>query len=294
MIADILTEEQRQEGFGILRVVGNMAWIIGPTVGGFIAGYSFFALFVIDAVVSSIVALLFFLFIKESKPELEEGQEEESLGRTFVGYFRVLRDKPFVGFMLALILASSVYQQMYHSLSVFLRDQHGVSPQGYGFVLTSSAITVIFFQFWTTRRIKVKPPFLMMALGTVFYMIGFGMYGFVGVYWLFVTAMIVITIGEMIIMPTSATLAANFAPKQMRGRYLAVFSLSWVLPSTFAPAAAGYILDNFDPNLLWIGGGILCAVAAFAFYLLHLRLGDRKRFASVPQEAEVVAQASGG
>ena len=28
MIADILPEEKRQEGFGVLRVVGNLAWII--------------------------------------------------------------------------------------------------------------------------------------------------------------------------------------------------------------------------------------------------------------------------
>ena len=37
MMADILPEEKRQEGFGVLRVVGNLAWIIGPTIGGFIA-----------------------------------------------------------------------------------------------------------------------------------------------------------------------------------------------------------------------------------------------------------------
>ena len=43
MIADLLSEKQRQEGFGILRVVGNMAWIIGPTIGGFVAKRSFLA-----------------------------------------------------------------------------------------------------------------------------------------------------------------------------------------------------------------------------------------------------------
>jgi len=37
MIADILPENQRQEGFGVLRVVGNLPWIIGPTIGGFVA-----------------------------------------------------------------------------------------------------------------------------------------------------------------------------------------------------------------------------------------------------------------
>ena len=39
--------------------------------------------------------------------------------------------------------------------------------------MTTSAITVVIFQFWVSRIIKHRPPFLMMAFGTVFYMIGF-------------------------------------------------------------------------------------------------------------------------
>ena len=73
MIADILPERQRQEGFGILRVVANMSWIIGPTIGGFVAKQSFLALFVIDAVISCIVAVLFYLLISETKPEAQSG-----------------------------------------------------------------------------------------------------------------------------------------------------------------------------------------------------------------------------
>ena len=56
MIADILPPAQRQEGFGILRVVGNMSWLVGPTLGGFVARSSFFALFVLAAVWAYVVA----------------------------------------------------------------------------------------------------------------------------------------------------------------------------------------------------------------------------------------------
>src|SRR5574339_1296729 len=52
MIADILPDKKRQEGFGILRVVGNFSWIIGPTIGGFLASINFFYLFVIDSIIS--------------------------------------------------------------------------------------------------------------------------------------------------------------------------------------------------------------------------------------------------
>jgi MFS family permease len=33
MIADILPEDKRNEGFGMMRVIANLAWIIGPTIG---------------------------------------------------------------------------------------------------------------------------------------------------------------------------------------------------------------------------------------------------------------------
>ncbi len=282
MIADILPEEQRQEGFGILRVAGNMAWIVGPSIGGFVANQSFFALFVIDAVVSCVVALLFYLLMPETKPETEAGQPRESTLQTFKGYGLVTRDLAFMAFLGAGILMGIVYQQMYNSLSVYLRDVHGVSSQGYGFLLTVSAITVILFQFWMMRRLKMRPPFLMMAFGTLFYMVGFGMFGFVSRYWLFALAVFVITVGEMIVLPTSQALVARFAPEEMRGRYMAVFGLIWMIPATIGPGAAGIILDNYNPNLLWIIGAGLCAVSALSFYALHLRLGTRPRFVQPP------------
>jgi len=279
MIADLLNEKQRQEGFGIMRVVGNMAWIIGPSIGGFVAKKSLFALFVIDASVSCLVALLFFLFMPETKPVREAvTQKAESVMSTFRGYGKVMRDGAYMGFLVAGILMGLVYQQMYNSLSVFLRDNHGIEPQGYGFLLTVSAIVVILFQFTITRLIKYRPPFLMMAFGTLFYVVGFSMFGWVSMYWLFALAIVIITIGEMIIMPTSQTLAANFAPEEMRGRYMAVFSLLWMIPATIGPGAAGYILDNFNPNLLWFIGGGLCLVSTVGYLLLHGRLKSQPRF----------------
>ena len=88
--------------------------------------------------------------------------------------------------------------------------------------------------------------------------------------------------------PSSQALAANFAPEDMRGRYMAFFGLSWSIPSIFGSAAAGLILDNLNPNLLWYVAGILCAVAAASYYILHLRLGKQKRFARQPIDKSLV------
>src|SRR6266511_1414006 len=68
MIADILPEKQRQEGFGILRVVANLAWIIGPTIGGFLANINFFYLFVIDSIICCYVAGIIYRYIPYPQP----------------------------------------------------------------------------------------------------------------------------------------------------------------------------------------------------------------------------------
>ena len=284
MIADILPEKQRQEGFGILRVVGNLAWIIGPTIGGFLANINFFYLFLIDAIVSCVVAAIIFRAIPETKPEPHAHEEHQSFWQTLFGYRVVFRDLAFMAFMVAGLLMMVVYQQMYSSLSVYLRDNHNINPSGYGFLMTTSAITVVLFQFWVSRGIKYRPPFLMMAIGTVFYMIGFALFGIVTAYFLFALNIVIITIGEMIIMPTSQSLAANFAPEAMRGRYMAIFGLSWAIPATIGPGAAGYILDTYNPNLLWYIGGGLCALSVLAYYALHLRLGSKPEFAPAHEE----------
>lgn len=287
VMADILPEAKRQEGFGIVRVAFNYAWIFGTALGGLIATRSFLALFIMDAVLSVTAALILYRFLPETKPASHtEGQKAESFLRTIVGYQIVLRDLAFLSFLVVGITLLIVYQQEYSSLPVYLRDVHHIDSKNYGVMLSIAGFEVVLFQFWISRTMRKHAPFLMMTLGAVFLIVGFGMIGFVGGIVLFTLAIIIITIGEMIFYPTSQVIAASFAPEDMRGRYMAVFGLAWSIPAMIGPAAAGVILDNYNPNLLWYIGGLLCVVAAIGFYGLHLWLGKQKRFAPAPVDQE--------
>ena len=270
MVADMLPEEKQAEGYGILRVAGNLAWIMGPAIGGFLAATSYLLLFILDAITSLITAVIVYKLVPETKPKAPEEQRQETILETLAGYRVVMGDKVYVAFLITSMLMLIVYQQMYNTLSVFLRDVHGVSTQGYGFILSLDAGTVVLFQFWVTRRIKKYAPMLMMAIGTAFYLVGFTMYGFVSTYILFVIAILLITVGEMIVTPVGQALVAHFAPKDMRGRYMAFFALSWTIPAAVGPWAAGLIMDNYDPNWVWYAAGIISAVAIAGFCALYL------------------------
>ncbi|HET9906607.1 MAG TPA: MFS transporter, partial [Anaerolineales bacterium] len=178
------------------------------------------------------------------------------------------------------------YQQQYSTLSVYMRDVHHIDSQGYGLILSITGLEVVLFQFWISRKIRRHAPFLIMMLSTIFFAIGVFMYGLVSSFAMFVVAAIIVCIGEMLFFPTSQALVAGFAPEDMRGRYMAISGLTWSLPAAIGPGAAGYILDNANPNLLWQIGGYICILAAIGYYALHLRLRSHPQFSPVKDEVE--------
>jgi len=270
MLTDILPEKKRAEGFGVMRVAMNLSVAIGPAIGGFIASYSYLILFIADTVTSLITALIVYLVVEESKPE-EKVEEADIRGfkETFIGYGIVLKDRKFMLFVIISTIATIVYSQMYSTLSVYLRDVHGIPESGYGWLMTLNAGMVVLFQFMITRKISKHPPMLIMALGSLFYVIGFGMYGFVSAYLLFMVAMAIITIGEMVIIPVAQAYVGDAAPEDMRGRYSGVMGFSWMIPWMIGPLLAGLIMDNGDPNWVWYGSAILGMIATLGFLWLR-------------------------
>ncbi len=262
----------------LIVIVGLLSRVAVPAYDAMMA------VFVMDAILSTIAAVILYYFLPETKPASHLEVKNESFLNTVAGYQIVLRDLAFTAFLIAGIIVLIVYQQEYSSLPVYLRDVHHIDSKHYGVILSIAGFEVVIFQFWISRIIRQYAPFLMMMLGALFLTVGFGMIGFVGGISLFLVAVIVITIGAMIFYPTAQALAANFAPEDMRGRYMAVYGLAWAIPATIGPAAAGLILDNYNPNLLWYVGGILCVVAAISFYFLHLWLGRQPRFLPAPPE----------
>ncbi|MDH5507422.1 MAG: MFS transporter [Anaerolineae bacterium] len=274
MITDLLPEEKRTEGFGIFRVVFNVSAAIGPMLGGLMASRSYALLFLADAITSAITAVIVYKMLPETKPETPEGQAEESLAQSVGGYGKVFADRVYMIFLLISVLMTSVYMQMNITLPVYMRDAHGFEPRHYGYILSMNAAMVVLMQFWITRKIAKRPPLVIMAIGMAYYTVGFAMYGFIQGFVFFAAAMVVITIGEMVIAPVGQALVAKFAPEDMRGRYMAIFGFSWAFPNMFVPLLVGEIMDNYNPNWVWYACGIVGTVATLGYYWLHLQKND--------------------
>jgi MFS family permease len=269
VVADLLPPHKRAEGYGIIRVVFNLAVIIAPPIAGLLISHSYLTLFLVDAAVSLVCAAVVLFALPETKPEPHAHTKPETMTQTFAGYGRVFKDTPFLAFIGVTVMMTLVYMNMNSTLGVYLRDQHGLPEISYGWLISINAILVVALQFWVTRRLEKYKPLLMMAAGSLLYAIGFAMYGFVPTFALFVVAMVIITIGEMVVSPFQQSLVASFAPEDMRGRYMAVSGLTWSISFTVGPYFAGLILDSGNPNLLWVFCGIIGMLATLGFIVLN-------------------------
>jgi MFS family permease len=273
MVADLLPSEKRAQGFSVLRVVANLAITVGPAIGGLLAARSYLLLFVCDVLASLTAALFIALTVRETKPEPAAGEIEQTIAQTFKGYGQVLRDTIFVLFILASVLKAVVSMQLITTLPVYLRDLHAVSEQGFGTILSLNAAMVVLFQFPIARWVSRYRPLRVMAGGMVLYALGFGAYGLVSNYALFLVAVAVLTVGEMMTAPTSQSLVSQMAPEHMRGRYMAAYGFSWVIPAAAGPALAGLVMDYGDPRWVWYGTAAVGLVAAGMFLWLQRRSG---------------------
>lgn len=275
MTADLLPEEKRPRGFSIMRIVLNLAAAIGPAVGGMLAARSYMTLFITDAAVSLVAAIFVFATILETRPAPHPDEPPGDLKGTFRGYGNVLRDRLFILLLGIGILRDISYINMNTTLGVFLRDVHGVPEEHYGLLLTLNAAMIILLQYWITRKTEAKPPARLLAAGALLYAIGFGLFGITSAYIFFVLSIVIISLAEMISAPREQALVAQFAPEEMRGRYMALQGIAWGIPLTFGPLMAGLVMDSLNPNLLWYIVGAAAAVAAVGYLGLQ-RMLDRR------------------
>lgn len=277
MVADLVPEELRADAYGMFRIVFNLAVAIGPAIGGFMATRSFELLFFADVIISLIVAGFVFFFLPETRPvglfESAEG-EKTSFRETFRGYGQVLKDRLYIAFIFTSIMSTLMYFNMNSSLSIYLVSHRGVTPEQFGYILSLNAGMVVLLQVFFTRLTSSWKPMVAIAFGNLLYVIGFSMYGFVNSYSLYLLAMVIITIGEMIYAPKEQTVVAGFAPEHMRARYMAVRNFSWIIPVAIGPLGAGLIMDNLDPRLIWFAAGVVGSLAVAGFTFLHFRAGS--------------------
>ncbi len=110
---------------------------------------------------------------------------------------------------------------------------------------------------------------------------------------MFLMAMVVITVGEMLIAPVYQAEVADLSPEAMRGRYMAVSGFAIGIPYAIGPLIAGNIMDNHDSRLLWYLSGVVGMISVLVYLYLDRLVHPSPRPAEAGRAADSPVSSAG-
>jgi MFS family permease len=273
MVADLIPSEKRPDAYALMRLSNNAGIAIGPMIGGFLATISYNITFFLAGTGMIVYSLLMAFFAKETLPKLST-----SLGKTstFGGYLLVFRDSKFLSFIGVFILAQMCTVMIWILMPVYANGEYSVPESLYGFIPTTNALMVVFLQVFVTQKTKFYRPLPVMAIGTLFYTLGVGSVAFGHSFIGFWISIVIMTIGELILMPTASAYVAELAPTDMRGRYMSIAGLTWSAAAGIAPLMGGYLNDKVAPVATWYGGFMIGIFGILGFLYLSKKEAGSK------------------
>ncbi len=264
MIADLIEPVKRPQAYGLIRVVANLGIAIGPAIGGFLAARSYLITFLGNAGLTLIFFLITIFWIRETKPASSSLDSTQPAAGNLV----ILRDYRFVAFCGAVALCTILAGQMMAVLPVYMKDNFGLGESFFGWVMTTNAAMVVLFQLPITRIVRNVPRLSLTAGGGLLYALGVFSVAFANAFPHFILAMVIYTLGEMILVPTSTAITADFAPPEMRGRYMGMLGLTWSIGFGIGPTLGGLIGDHIGPTAMWWITAFSGVAAAIVFIAL--------------------------
>lgn len=239
--ADVLTPGEKARVFSLNYSFLNIGWTIGPPIGTLLVMYSLQLPFWLAAFCAALPLVFIQLYVQ--KGLAADASEQPVPWQPSV----LLRDKALFWFTLSGFLASYVGGSFASCISQYvLAADYGsdFAQKVVAVVLPVNAAVVVSLQYVIGRKISASNIRPLMALGTLFFLLGLGGFMLSGsnlLYWGIASA--VFTIGEIIYAPGEYMLIDNIAPPGMKSSYFSAQALGW-LGAAANPMITGIILTH--------------------------------------------------
>lgn len=254
--------------FASLMLVSGLAPILAPIAGAQLLEFtSWRGVFVALSLAGLVLMLAVLAGVRETLPA---GQRESGGFRhTLRSFWRLLRDRPFMGCALTAGLAFGAMFAYISGSPFVLQDVYGASPQQYSFIFGLNALGLIVMS-QVGGRLAGRVPqvrLILAGLGVALaggallllaVVIGLGLTGVVA-------GLFVIMCGQGLILPGTGALALAGQPPQVAGAASALLGvLQFALGAVAAPFVGLFGADTALPMAVVMTGLFACSAMVFA------------------------------
>lgn len=282
-IAEWLTVERRIKAFSANYTLINVGWAIGPPLSVLLAKSSAVLPFYLSGVLAAAATLILApLLPRYGRPQAQADNDKAAAVTEKINFrttLDVLRhDKRLIFFTLGGALGSLVCSQFAGCISQYLMVAFDAdfAYRVVGIILPVNAAIVIALQYAVSRNIRRETLMPWLLLGSLFFIIG--LLGFMlagNALPLWMVAVALFSLGEIIIIPVEYLFIDFIAPAHLKGSYYGMQNLG-NLGGAANPLLTGAILTYAPPVSLFM---VLILATLLSLWLFHRGFHHTRRAA---------------
>ncbi|EPA92891.1 MFS transporter [Pseudomonas umsongensis] len=268
LLSEQLPQEIRAKAYSLRYALQNIGAAIGPFLGAWAVRYVFNAPFWIAAAFTLLILLLL-LFFRNVFTPVTPAAPADAERMKFAGTLAVLRgDQRLLLFTLGGIFSMAVYGPLLTYLSQYLIVvvTASVAYETVAYLSAANAVVVISLQYLFGSWIKEEKLLAWVSLGSAAFVVGLIGLSLSQELWIWVIAIIIFTIGEIIIVPAEYMFIDKIAPNHLRGIYFGMQNLVY-MGVAIGPIVCGIALKHAMPGAMFYALISMTLVGLLFYYI---------------------------
>lgn len=249
LIADLTEKSKRMRAFSLRYTAINIGASVGPLLGAYLAVVSAKSAFMVTGIMYFIYVLILIMMMK--KYNLGNPMSEGTSKVTIANSLKIIgKDKALRFLVLGTIIINFGYSQMESNLPQHLESSIANGVFVYSVMLSINAVMVVLLQMPISHFAERFKTMQVMMAGAVFLSVGMLTFGFVTGWYTGIVAIFFVTIGEILIFPSSSYLVDKLATDELRGTYFGAAQFRKI-GHVIGPIVGGFLLKEAGATVLF-------------------------------------------
>ncbi|MDX8367459.1 MFS transporter [Cytobacillus sp. IB215665] len=249
-LAGAVWPEGERKAFNAIYVAQNIGVALGTALCGFIASYSFTYTFMSSGLLYLIFSVIGVIWYRrlDVKGKRSANHDTETIARKSKVNFYSL-----IILCVGYLLCWAGYVQWSTTISTYTQELN-ISLKQYSVLWTINGILIVLGQPLVSAFVKrfAKTLKSQIVVGNIIFICSFIVVANASEYSSFITAMVILTIGEMLVWPAVPTIAHQLAPEGREGFYQGIVNSTATGGRMVGPLLGGLLADIYGMNILFI------------------------------------------
>ncbi|CAM5189220.1 MFS transporter OS=Lysinibacillus sphaericus OX=1421 GN=LS41612_06095 PE=4 SV=1 [Lysinibacillus sphaericus] len=254
---DFTPADKRKRLFSLRYTAINIAAVIGPLIGAYIATLSSPSVpFMLTGAMYIVYAIFLFFVLNRYKMQQQKAMVHTKVLQTFT---ILLTNRVLLSFIFGAILINIGYSQFDSTLPQLIELKIEDGAKLYSLLISLNAAVVLLLQLPISIFSERFTSTTILLIGILFFAVGLTLFGVSTNYPLFICAMVLFTIGEIFTFPTMNVMIDEIAPETQKATYLGAAQFK-NLGGFIGPIIGGWLLTHYiDTMFIVIAALVLCS-----------------------------------